>query len=91
MTQQDLADATSPTLSVNMIGRIETGKTGVSFNTIVNLASALGVDEAEFFTLELPKGALQRSKLQTVTVRLARLSDEDLDWVARLIDTALNR
>jgi len=91
MTQQDLADATSPSLSVNMIGRIETGRTGVSFRTIVNLARALNVDEAEFFAVNLPEGALTSAKLSAITVRLAQLSEPELEWVERLLDVVLER
>ena len=91
MTQQDLADATEPSLSVNMIGRIETGRTGASFKTIVNLARALKVDEAEFFATDLPQGSLRSPKLSAIAVRLSHLSDNEMDWVSRLIDLALER
>ena len=91
MTQQELADATSPSLSTNMIGRIETGKTGVSFATIVNLAQALGVDPAEFFTADIPKGALQNPKLSQLSARLAKLSEDDFEWILRLIAVGLER
>jgi len=101
MTQQDLADATTgpsiadattdPPISVNMIGRIETGKTGVSFKTIARLALALQVDPAEFFAANLPDSALHSPKLSSITARLSQLSDTDLDWVDRLIILALER
>jgi transcriptional regulator with XRE-family HTH domain len=90
MTQQELADATTPNLSLNMIGRIETGKTGVSLATIVNLAKALGVNEAELFTAELPNSSLMTPQLSALTVRLSSLPEAQLEWLARLIDVALD-
>ena len=90
-TQQELAEATSSSLSVNMIGRIETGKTGVSFETISNLAQALEVDPSEFFTLAIKDGPLLRPKLSEIAVRLSPLSDADLDWISRLVGVALDK
>ena len=91
LTQQELADAATPPLSLNMIGRIETGKTGASFGTISSLARALNIDEAELFSAAIPKGALENPRLSAITVRLAGLSETDLKWIEKLIDTALDR
>lgn len=70
-TQHRLAEAAN--LSDDMIARIETESTGVSFETIERLAAALQVDEAELFTSELADGALQRSAAANLIARIGKL------------------
>lgn len=89
LTQDALSGASG--VSVDMIGRIETGGTGVSFTTIEALAAALQIDPAELFWPDIPAGALQRHKLTDLTTRLAGLSDRDLDWIASILESILKR
>lgn len=87
MTQEQLAEAAS--ISVDMISKIETGATGARFPVIERLAGALGVDPAELFTTEIPKGAINRGQLVDLTTLLAGLSASDLRWIGGVVDAAL--
>lgn len=72
-------------IGVSMIARIEKGATGVRFHSIMRLAEALNCDPAEFFTDRLPHGAMDRPKLTAITTRLAKLDDDELDWIDAVI------
>lgn len=87
LTQQQLSDRTG--MSIEMINRIERGRTGARFPNIEKLATVLDVDPAELFTPDLPKGANRRQALTNVMARLSALSDQDLRWVDGLLDAAL--
>jgi len=87
LTQEELSSRAD--ISVDMISRIEAGATGARFTTIDKLARALSVDPAEFFTPDLPNGALQRRQLTAVVSRLAKLSDKDLLWVEDVLKAVL--
>lgn len=87
LTQQQLADQAG--LSVDMIARIEAGRTGVRFPSIQALADALEVDPAELFTTELPGGARERGPLTTVVARLKGMSEADLRWLDNVLDAIL--
>lgn len=87
LTQDDLAAKAE--LSEDMISRIEAGSTGVSFKTIGKLANALRVDPAEFFSASVPEGALDRPRLTAIHARLAKLSDDDLDWLENVLKAVL--
>lgn len=89
ITQDVLAERTK--LSVNMIAKIETGATGVSFAAIERIAKALNVDPAELFSTEVPAGALQRRPLTDLTAMLAGLSPQDLLWIKGIIVASLKR
>ena len=87
LSQQQLADAVD--MSVEMIRRLEAGRTGTRFKGIESLAQALSVDPAELFTIDLPDGALERGALTDLTARLSSLSDQDLGWVEGVLDAVL--
>lgn len=87
LTQADLAEAAD--VSFDLVAKLETGATAPSFKSIDQLARALEVDPAEFFTAELPGGALDRQALNAITTKIAGLSDDDLRWLAAIIDAAL--
>lgn len=87
LTQEGLAEAAE--LSVDMISKIEVGASGARFPVIERIAAALEVDPAEFFTTEIPSGSLARKAFSEVSLRLAGLSESDLQWVSRLLDAAL--
>lgn len=84
MTQDQLAECAD--LSVDMISRIEAGKSGASFATIDKLATALKVDPAEFFSA---KSALTRPRITKIVTRLARLTDDDLKWLDGVLEAVL--
>lgn len=86
-TQEELSSRAD--VSVDMISRIEAGATGARFTTIDKLSRAMSVDPAEFFTPDLPDGALQRRQLNDVVSKLAKLSDKDLLWVGDVLAAVL--
>jgi len=87
LTQEELAERAG--VSVDTISKIEVGATGARFPMIERIATALNVDPAELFTAELPSGTLQRGAFRDLTVRLAGLSEPDLQWLTGVIDAAL--
>ena len=87
MTQQRLAEAAG--ISSDMITRIEGGSTGARFPNIQRIADALGVDPAELFSPDLPKGSRHRAKFRNVTSRLSKLTDPELDWLDAILDAML--
>lgn len=87
LTQEALA--TSASLSVDMVSRIEAGASGARFPTIEKLARALQVDPAEFFSANVPSSALERALLTDICARLAKLDDDDLKWVANVLAVVL--
>ncbi len=86
-TQEQLAIDAG--LSIDMITRIEGGRSGARFPNIVKLATALDVDPAELFTPELPEGALARGYHADLIAKLAPLSPPELRWLEGIIDAAL--
>ena len=86
-TQDELSSRAE--ISVDMISRIEAGATGARFTTIDKLARALDVDPAEFFTADLPHSALVSRKRTAIVARIARLSDDDLDWLDNVLAAVL--
>ena len=89
LTQEKLAEAAE--VSTDTIAKIETGVTGARFPIIQRLADALDIDPAELFTTEIPSGALMRGKFADISVRLARLTEPELDWVRTLLNVVLTR
>lgn len=86
-TQDELSSRAD--ISVDMISRLEAGSTGARFGTITKLAKAMEVDPAELFTPDIPSSALSRPKLTEITARLARLSDDDLEWLDEVLSAVL--
>lgn len=87
LTQDDLSARAE--ISVDMVSKIEAGSTGASFASIVKLARALAVDPAELFSPHIPGTAIERPKLTAMMGRLARLSDDDLDWLDDVLTAVL--
>lgn len=87
LTQEDLASKAE--LSVDTISKLESGKTGASFDAITRLARALQIDPAAFFSDEIETGAMSRPAFRKLTAKLARLTDEQLVWIDGLITAAL--
>lgn len=87
LTQEVLAERAG--ISVDMVSKIEGATSGARFRVIEQIAAALGVDEAELFTTELPRDQLKKGGLLEITGRLATLSEADLAWLRGVIDAAL--
>ncbi|MEP1420526.1 MAG: helix-turn-helix transcriptional regulator [Erythrobacter sp.] len=87
LTQEELA--ASAELSVDSISKLESGKTGASFDAIARLAKALQIDPASFFTDEIDTGATARPAFRKLAAKLVRLSDEQLAWIDGVVSAAL--
>lgn len=87
LTQEKLAELAN--ISVDMVSKIEVGASGARFPVIEKLAATLGVDPAEFFSSDFPKGTFEKTLLPEITAKLARLSDDDLHWINGVIEAAL--
>lgn len=87
LTQEQLAERAG--ISIDTVRKLEGGTAGASFPMIEKVAAALQLDAAELFTTEIPSGALGRSKLNEISLRLAALSANELQWVSDLLDVAL--
>ena len=88
LTQATIAEIVQ--LSPDMISRIETGATGVSFATIEKLANVLMVDPSFFFSLLPDNEGDNRPELIDLISRLSKMSDPDLKWISSLLDAALS-
>jgi len=87
LSQAQLAEKAK--LSVDMVGRLERGAVSPSFDTIGQLTKALGVPVIALFggrQDEAIKGDRARL-LQGIDAVLARLNDQDLRRLSRLIST----
>ena len=87
LTQAKLAEHTG--LSVDMVSKLEIGATGASLATVQILADALGIEPAELFTAQIPRGALYRPELNELMARLNRLSPEEFSGIKGVIEAAL--
>ncbi|WP_206605865.1 helix-turn-helix domain-containing protein [Rhodoblastus sphagnicola] len=83
MTQSCLAGLAD--ISVDMVGKIESGSSGARFPVIERLAEALAIDPAELFTVCLVEGAIRRGALHEISAHLAELSEEDLKRALRVL------
>lgn len=89
-TQADLAEAGG--LSLDMIGRLERGTVGPSFETIEALAKALGVSAVGFFTGQFVKSGKPSDRanvLNRIVLQLSRASDADLRRLEKVILASL--
>lgn len=90
LTQAELADKIGRALET--IGRIERGQAAPSFNTMESFAEVLEVDVRDFFGAgTYAVKARRNDPLPRILDRLAGLSDEDIEWVDKLLALALNR
>lgn len=87
LTQEELASQSD--LSVDTISKLESGKTGASFDTIARLAASLQIDPAALFSDEIKTEAMSRPAFRNLAAKLARLTDEQLVWIDGLITAAL--
>lgn len=87
LTQEQLAELAG--ISIDTVRKLEGGSAGASFPMIEKIAAALRLDPAELFTTEIPSGALGRSRVNEISLRLAALPANELEWVSDLLDVAL--
>ena len=85
MSQAELAEAAG--LSVDMVGKIERGKSGPSFESIEQLAGALDVPEVALFgtgVWSMPAGERGRI-LQRIDRHLSRMNEDELSRVEGML------
>jgi transcriptional regulator with XRE-family HTH domain len=85
LKQHELAEAIDKT--TGMVGKIERGQTGPSFNTVEKIAAALDVPEVVLFAttpMSVPTG--ERGKLlQRIHVQLAKLNNAELARAVKML------
>ena len=75
-----------------MIGRIERGEVGASFDSISSLAEALNVPARDLFGAGPHTAGKKRpGKLGVVVGKLADLKPDELNWIDELLDVAIRR
>ncbi|PVM82089.1 helix-turn-helix domain-containing protein [Caulobacter endophyticus] len=90
LNQSQLAERIG--MSQETISRIERGLLAPSFETLVDLASALNVDVRDFFAVgDFVARDGRDDPLVRLVGRLTELSNDDVEWVDRLVATALSR
>lgn len=90
LTQSDVAEQTNKSLET--IGSIERGKTAPSFETLDQLSGVLGVPVREFFGAgDYAVEAGRNDPLVRLINRASVLSNDDLEWLDRLVAAALAR
>lgn len=90
LTQSEVAEKINKALET--VGSIERGKTAPSFDTLNDLSEALGVPVREFFGAGAYEAKAGRNDpLVRLIERVAGLSDDDVDWLDRLVAAALAR
>lgn len=88
-TQDVLAEKTGR--SVEMINRLERGKTAPSFETLEALAAGFDIPIRDLFGLGPFAVREDTDPMGRLLVRIAGLDPEDIDWLDRLVSVALNR
>jgi len=90
LTQAELADRAGR--SIEMIGRIERGRSSPSFETLEELSRVLNTPVREFFGSGPFEAQADRSDpLQRLVHGLSSLGPSDLEWIERLFEVALSR
>jgi len=90
LSQAELGDRVGKSLET--IGRIERGKLSPSLTTLEAIAAALQVEVRELFGAgDFSVKSRKDDPVTKVLDRVLALSDEDAEWVGRLIVVALAR
>ncbi len=90
LTQGDVAEKINKALET--VSSIERGKTAPSFDTLADLAEALGVPVRDFFGAGAYAAKAGRNDpLVRLIDRVSGLSDDDMEWLDRLVTIALAR
>ena len=90
LTQSDLAERANK--SLDTVGKIERGSVAPSFETLSDFSRVLDVPVREFFGAGSYAAEAGRSDpLVRLVDRLSGLDKDDLEWIDRLVSTALAR
>lgn len=88
-SQEQLAEKAGR--SVEMVNRIERGRTAPSFETLEVLSRCFQVPVRDLFGVGSYEAADRDDPMSRIVGRLSPLDRGDLDWVERLVTVALNR
>ena len=88
-TQAQLAEEAR--VSLDMIVKMETGRSGGRFPTIERLAYALEIDPGELFFASPYGSGSSNTALHDLSAKLAGLTPEELVWVTEILDAVLKR
>ena len=90
LTQSELAERANK--SLDTVGKIERGSVAPSFETLADFSKVLDVPVREFFGAGAYAVEAGRSDpLVRLIDRVSGLDGDDLDWIDRLVTTALAR
>jgi transcriptional regulator with XRE-family HTH domain len=92
MTQEELAERAG--LSVDMIGRVERGQSGLLLEKLSAVAEALQTEAGALLGHDIRLEYLpedRRAALNSVLAELAGLNAADLQWISRIIKLVLDR
>ena len=89
MTQAALAEAVDK--SIDLISQIERGTSSPSFETISKLSEALDVSAQDFFNGSGLNVKSNSSKFASLQNKMAKLSEDDLDWVGNILEAILDK
>ncbi len=90
LTQTDLAEKIG--IAPETVSRLERGTFAPSFDTLVDLATALGVSVRDFFEIgDRPIRDDREDPLADLMVKLAFFDPLDLQWADQLLTLALSR
>jgi transcriptional regulator with XRE-family HTH domain len=90
LNQTELAERIG--MAQETISRMERGTFAPSFDTLVDLAKALSVDVRDFFEVgDVAAREGREDPLIRLVGRLTELSNDDVDWIDKLVATALSR
>lgn len=87
LNQTQLAERVGVT--TEMIGKIERGTSGTSFNTIDKLCRELRVPPNALFPSQELSEINERGPLGDLVAKLSKLNEEEIEWVSRLLKEAL--
>jgi transcriptional regulator with XRE-family HTH domain len=87
LTQEQLASRAG--LTVDMINRLEGGKTGASFRSIASLADALDIEPAALFSPNVQVGPTVRPIFNRLVALVAQEDDQTLAWLTGIVQAAL--
>ncbi|MCP8939933.1 helix-turn-helix domain-containing protein [Alsobacter sp. SYSU M60028] len=76
-------------ISAAMVGKIESGASAGSFETIERLAKALKVEPAELFSTHVIGSQVTEGPYKEINKKLAQLQPDELVWLSTVVSLVL--